>query len=177
MTTVFLKEIDAEGKEVYKEVEVSALDVREHPEFKKVLDEQIKTRKKLSELKKEQPAEDAPSGETPAQAPTPAKVPDVVIPTTEEIVAQVRAKLEEEEKVAAKVKSDREAEIKAALDKHGLPAEAASFLNLSIDPMKQAELLAKNSLTFASTPTGGDEAPDMNLLWQKVDKKLKLESS
>lgn len=175
MANVFVKEIDAEGKEVYKEVSLESLDVREHPEYKKVLDEQVKTRQKLSKLKAETPPEDTPSGDTSAQVVPPTKT-DVVIPTTEEIVAAVKAKLTEEDTQKAKAKADREAEIKAALDKHKLPAEAASFLALSTDPMKQAELLAQNSLLFASTPSGGDDAPDMNLLWQKVDKKLKLEN-
>lgn len=174
MASVFVKETDAEGKETYKEIDLSTLDVREHPAFKEVLQEQIKTRQKLSELKKSiappppEGSEEAPKPEAKSEV-----KPDV-IPTPDAIAELVEKRLAEKAAAQAAKTSELETTVTNAMVKHGLPPSARDVLMNSRDIEAQATLLAKSGLSFANSPSGGEDRTDIETLFASIDKRMGL---
>lgn len=181
MATVYVKKQDAEGKDVFEEVQVETLDVREHPEYKKVLDEAIKNRKKVTELKKTfEHADDEGSGEPtkPTTAPvapqpqTPAE-PAPKVPTLEELADELEKRQAAKAKKANEVKIARDTEVQAALTKHGLPQSAFEIVNNSLNIEAMAASLAKAPLQFAETPVGSEDTiTDMDSFFHRIDARL-----
>lgn len=171
---VYVKKLDAEGKEVFEVVDTNTLDVREHPEYKKVLDEQVKTRKKLAEVKTKL-TDDGGSGEPPKQD-VPADAPKADaphIPTVDEILAEMQKR--QDIARAAQVQAETEVanRVKAAAEKHKLPNEALPLLNQARDPEAMAEAIAKGALQFATNPAGGDDLQSQLAdILAKVDERL-----
>lgn len=172
---VFNEVIDAEGNKTYVEAELGKLDIREHPEFQKVLKEQIASRQKASKLSAELKALETPSGEPEAKPETGKVVAPVVAPPTAEVVADlVEKRLAEKIARQQADKVVQDTAITNALSKHGLPPSARSFLEETGNPDVLAEKLAKSGLSFANSPAGGDTQTDTEALFAKIDKRLGL---
>lgn len=171
---VFQKNVDAEGNETFVEVEISTLDVREHPEFKKVLEEQIKTRQRLAKLKKaaeetkttDEENSSSEDGEKPQTTPP-------VIPTVDDVISEL-----DKRRIAAETAKTAEetawnTQVDLAMAKHKLPASMRALVFNSRNPEDQAAALSKSSLTFANSPAGGEEPTlDVDDLFAKIDKRL-----
>lgn len=172
MTIVFEKLTNADGTETYKEVELSTLDVREHPAYQEVLKEQVKSRQKAAEYKK-QLLEVAKSSDEDAPAPeVKSEVAPVAIPSPEAVADLVEKRLAEKQAKAVQEKTALDTQVTNAMVKHGLPPSARSVVENSRDPEAMAETLAKSGLTFANSPSGGDDKTEISTLFANIDKRM-----
>lgn len=182
---VYVKKLNADGSEVLDDagkpvleaVSTDTLDIKEHPQAKKLLEEAIKYRKQLAAAKKaaseegETSGDDAPAKKPAATEGTPAEVPH--IPTVEEMVDALEKRQAERQVIADKQATEWATKVDAAMLKHKLAPHFRNVVDMSRDPEAMAASLAKNSLQFATAPSGGksdeDEIADM---WKNIDADL-----
>lgn len=184
MTTIFRKEVDADGNETYVEVRLTEVELPDdHPlvaELNSTKQESIKRRKELQKLKKQiEQAEASEDGATPEPEPTEARettpainVDEIVVRTAE----LTRKQLLEEQRQAQEAEQSRKAAIDGILKETGLNEtyrpviEAIPDLN---DAKAKAAFLAEKVNRFDNVG-GGNGGRDASAMLKRTQQLLGL---
>lgn len=147
MPKMYEQYTDDEGNVQYREVEVTPeiFDddaIRQTETYKKLLDEQVKTRQAKAELKKQLEAL-SKDDETPEPEPEPASPPPVEI-DPEKIAELVLQRIKQEQSQTAQ----RQAELEALAKQYGLSDELKQVLAQVQEPESVAKILSKTAITF-----------------------------
>lgn len=166
----FFKQVtDAEGNTTFVEVTEDELTetVKAHPAHKQVVDESIKRRQQIKDLKAALEAKDEP--EQPKVEPPTVQQPE---PQDEDaLLDKLYAKLLEKQQADAAAALQRRNALTEVARKHGLGAGVLPVLEQSTNPEATAALLANSSYHFDDTE--GGEASTADIIQGAVTGALK----
>lgn len=152
MPQLFQRQEDEEGNVTYIEVEELPDEViREAPSFKKVVDESIKRRQQIKDLKtkiEELSADDTPEKPEPVQTPV-----EQVDP--EKLVADILQRLDARNQEREQQTQTRKTQIEKLIADHKLSVDAYSILDKSQNPDETAAYMGRLQVKFDNS-SGGD---------------------
>jgi len=179
----YTEQTDEDGKVTYvqvEKVEISDEDLFADPRVQKVVDSDIKRRKKVRELNKQirdLDIEDPPPKDTEVVEEE-EKISPAPVMTQEELIAAAIAAIDERTATKEVVRQERMTVLNELMTKHQLKKEALPLLEQSTDPAAAAELLGRSGLKF-DEDTGGDptdQGSDLGVILTGVYKRLGLEA-
>lgn len=154
MPQLFQRQEDDEGNVTYVEVtEVPDDVIRETPTFKKIVDESIKRRQQIKDLKgkiEELSADETPEKPEPVQTQVQQVDPDALVA---DILQRLDARNQEREQQT----QTRRTQIEKLIADHKLSADAYSILDKSQNPDETAAYMGRLQVQFDSS--AGGETP------------------
>lgn len=163
----YQKQTDAEGKEIYVEVNLTAEDltpelVNAHPIVQELKKETIERRKKISELRKQlDEASAAENGQGEGNQPEQKPVVQPQPLDEEKLAAKVIEILQAQQAQALKLKQEQDAAITKLIQENGLSDDVRPIIEASTSPEATAQALAKSGFRFADASGGEGKGTDM----------------
>lgn len=187
----FIKQEDPTTKEVtYVEVPDDQLEVPTelidkavvaHPKYREVVDESIKRKKTIKQLREqldhlEEPEAEGQSPASPEQDATVQKPVSQAAPLDEDaLYSKFTARLRKEQEDARAAEAAKANNLKAIAEKHGLGAGALKALEVAADPEALASILEGSQYRFDDTVGGAPSQPDKDALQNKIFANLGLD--
>jgi hypothetical protein len=162
MPTYFIKDTDAEGNEVYREVEADEI-VKSHDLYKQVKSEAISNRHTAKELRDKY---EKLTEQPPTPTVDPAQIRDEILQSVLSTINEERTK-----------EQQREATVNELMTKHKLPANLRGVLNSHPNPESLAVELERANVQVAEDAPNPAPVNTVSDVMSRVDKILGLTDS